>query len=310
MSLLATWRATLRAAAISFSLALLTAPAMAGHFADLAAEMKASTTDDALALVKNDEEAVRFFEIESLTKRLPPTGAERERVRQRLQTLVELCALTEKDSPRVDASAIAKSTKSAVVYRDVGEQEGRNWLGESLSRLRNIRIDWRPKLPNGPNVPQMPYWVTYLLWGLLGAAVLFFVFLAFRHFDWKRRLARRAKALVEDHEPERSLDEWLTAADGFAAEGKHREAVRALYLACLLRFDEARVARFDRRETNWEHLARIEKSPRKPADLDFRTPTRAFDEIWYGFRTQGLPDVERFRVWYSEVTQMVKETPK
>jgi hypothetical protein len=72
-------------------------------------------------------------------------------------------------------------------------------------------------------------------------------------------------------------------------------------LACLLRFDEHGVARFDRGQTNWEHLARVEASPKRPPSLDFRRATQAFDRIWYGFQCLGAPDVADFRGWYEDV---------
>jgi hypothetical protein len=129
---------------------------------------------------------------------------------------------------------------------------------------------------------------------------------AINRFSWSKRLERRAKALLDEDEPERSLDEWLEMADKLEREGKYREAVRSLYLACLLKIDEARIARFERSQTNWEHLARIEASPRRPAELEFREATMAFDHIWYGMRVDGSTDVMRFRNWYRQVTEAVK----
>ena len=112
--------------------------------------------------------------------------------------------------------------------------------------------------------------------------------------------------MLEDDEPERSLDEWLAEADTLQAQGRYREAVRALYLASLLRFDEARVARFQRGQTNWEHLTRIEASPTMPKDLDFRATTRLFDRIWYGRIVRGKEDVDQFRAWYLNITNTLR----
>ncbi len=93
------------------------------------------------------------------------------------------------------------------------------------------------------------------------------------------------------------------------SEGRYREAVRALYLACLLRFDEALVARFDRAQTNWEHLHRIEGSVRKPQGLDFRTPTSLFDRVWYGYQGKGRDEVNQFRQWYMGITESLQRSP-
>ncbi len=107
--------------------------------------------------------------------------------------------------------------------------------------------------------------------------------------------------MLDEDEPERTLDEYLELADKLVSEQRFREAVRCLYLACLLRLDEERVIRFHRGQTNWEHLARFESSPKRPPGLDLRSPTQAFDLIWYGMRPTGLEDVEKFRQWYQQV---------
>ena len=146
-----------------------------------------------------------------------------------------------------------------------------------------------------------------IVWGLLAVAIIVFGYFGIKHFQWKKALRRKAKAVLEDDEPERTLDEWLAIADEYSLQGKFREAVRALYLACLLKFDEAGVARFIRGETNWEHLSRIRSSGRLPNGLDFTPATKAFDRIWYGFHVQGNEDVESFRVWYQEVRDRLQE---
>jgi hypothetical protein len=150
------------------------------------------------------------------------------------------------------------------------------------------------------------YW---LFWALIAGGLCFLAWFAVKHFKWKQRLQRRASTLLEDSEPERSLDEWLELADRLESEGRYREAVRALYLACLLRFDEALVARFDRGQTNWEHLYRIEQSARKPEGLDFRTPTNLFDRVWYGYQGKGAEEVGLFRQWYLRITESLQGSP-
>jgi hypothetical protein len=235
-------------------------------------------------------------------------GARRERLAKRLRAMVELKAMGELSSAapattRESAIQEARQIKASVQYRDAGVDEESNWLGRSLGRLRNLRPNFRlPEGPRGPGLLAFGPVLIYLMWGLLGLGVAYLLYLALRHVRWRNTLARRARAVLEDDEPDRSLDEWLDQADTLAAEGKHREAVRALYLACLLRFDEHRIARFARGETNWEHLARIQASAQLPSDLDFRPPTQAFDRIWYGKLTRGQADVDQFRAWYQEIT--------
>ncbi len=201
--------------------------------------------------------------------------------------------------------------KSSPFYRDDQKTQS-NWWERAAESFGN----WLRKLFNGSERPSkidaappaiLGVWAIYLMWVVLACAALAFVALALKHFRWRFHLKRKSKALLEEDEPERSLDEWLERADALEAEGRYREAIRCLYLACLLRFDEARIARFDRGQTNWEHLYRIRKSPSLPGGLDFEPATQAFDGIWYGMRTRGQEDVAMFRAWYQSISHALME---
>lgn len=224
--------------------------------------------------------------------------------------MIAIRAAAEGTESKETANSQAKEIKASPLYRDPGIQEQSNWLDGALKRL----ADLIPKRGTPPdiNLPQssIPSWIVPGMWVLLALAVGVFGYFAIRHFSWKRALKRKATAVLEDDEPERTLDEWLLLADEHAAAGRYREAVRAMYLSCLLKFDEAGVARFVRGETNWEHLHRISISPKKPATIDFRPPTQTFDRIWYGFHVKGLEDVEQFRAWYQQITEQLRGVKK
>jgi hypothetical protein len=208
-------------------------------------------------------------------------------------------------TPQV-VSGQAKNIKSNPFFRDSGVHDESNWLTLALQRLferlRNTRSEPSVRPVKAPNVGGGRLLV-YVVVGLLAGMVATFLFYVAKHINWKRSLSRKAHAMLSDEEPERSVDEWLSLADALTREGRFREAVRCLYLACLLRFDESNVARFERSQTNWEHLARIQASARRPADVDFLPPTQAFDQIWYGMRVRGVEDVDQFRIWYGQITQ-------
>ena len=197
------------------------------------------------------------------------------------------------------------------MYRDPGVREQSNWLSGAAERLNNIHPDCDCNQPasnvNAPNVPSVGPWLIPAFYVILGLGLVAFLVFALNKFAWSKRLERRAKALLDEDEPERTVDEWLEMADRLERDGKYREAVRCLYLASLLKIDEARIARFERSETNWEHLARIESSSTRPAGLQFREPTKAFDQIWYGMRVNGSEDVMRFRAWYRHVLDSVRQ---
>ena len=209
-----------------------------------------------------------------------------------------------------NATQIARDIKKNPVYRDAGVQEQANWMSSAAERLNNLQpsCDCNQSNASGPAVSGFGgHFIVYLVYIILGGALLAFIGYALSRYSWSKRLERRAKALLDDDEPERTLDEWLELANKLEKEGKYREAVRCLYLACLLKIDEARIARFERSQTNWEHLARIETSPNLPHGFEFRQATKAFDEIWYGMRIKGVEDVDRFRAWYKNVVEQVRQ---
>ena len=205
-----------------------------------------------------------------------------------------------------DAVEIAKRVKTAPEYRTAPAGSGANWLSRAVRGF----LDWLAKLlrrtnPDAPNlnIPKLalPGWLVYVVWALLAAAVVAGAIPLIRLIRFRvARRARRRKGIIED-EPERTKAEYLNLGDDLAARGDFRAAIRMRYLASLKRFDEARVARFDRGETNWEHLARIRASATRPKELDFTPATAAFDHFWYGFRPAARPDYDRFVAWYDEV---------
>lgn len=231
---------------------------------------------------------------------------EREAAVRFASDLVALNALEQKIQPAPEAKRQAESLKGSPVYRDPGAHQSSNWLGRALERLR-FRQRQSQQEQGMPDVSRLfGPWLTYVMWTVLGIAAAAILWYFARHANWLRRSRKPGPTLLDEDEPERTLDEWLAMAEQLRAEGRYREAVRCLYLACLLRFDEFRVARFDRGQTNWEHLHRIEKSPKLPPELDFRAATSAFDRIWYGQHPSGIEDLDRFRQWYTDVVAALR----
>jgi hypothetical protein len=205
------------------------------------------------------------------------------------------------DLSAASTAGTVKSIKSNPLFRDAGDAQDSNWIQTIFNRLG------RPKMPR-LNAPEgnlsgfsLPSFITPLMWTLLAGLVAFFAYQVAMHVQIKQRIRRKSGGLLEDNEPVRSQSEWLTLADQHEAAGEYRLAVRCLYIAMLLSFDEYRVARFDRRQTNWEHLARIEASPLYSAEIGFRELTQRFDRIWYGHQSIGLGDVAEFRAAFSNI---------
>lgn len=298
-------------ALIGISIALTTALSSAGPYRDLQRELsKVTSPSEVIQEVSSSKVASEQSDIKAEIESLSNQDADKANVAKDLRSLVDLAALSEgRESASVKLDEV-RSIKQSPFYRDQGIDRRRNWFSDALERLKNLRLkrpDPRPVI--GRQFDGLGQWVVYIMWTLLVGGVLTLLYYSIRYVDWKKALTRKARTLLEDDEPERTLDEWLQLADSHSAAGRYREAVRALYLACLLKFDEHNVARFDRSETNWEHLARIQTSPLKPVDLDFTDATREFDRVWYGRMERGSSDVDLFRSWYERLSGTLGRRP-
>lgn len=204
----------------------------------------------------------------------------------------------------------AAKIKTDPRYNERLEGKSANWVARSFENLRKLltrpATNRTPSQIAPPNLSILGWIIIGLGWTALAIAILAFLYFVVRFFQWRGKLAKRARAVLDEDEPDRTLDEWLALANDYEQRGMYREAVRCLYLASLMKFDEHHVAFFDRGQTNWEHLARIEASSRLPLGLQFRQPTQDFDQIWYGFRVNGTIDVAKFRAYYQDVVEQLR----
>jgi len=207
--------------------------------------------------------------------------------------------------PQSEAKAITNSPQ----YLDVGTSQSSNWIAQSYKRLAEMlsRIK-APRPPAGASAPSLGglRWLVNVMWGLLVAGVCVFLILVIRNFAWKKASKKMGVGMLDSDEPDRTADEWLDQAAALERAGKFREAVRCLYIAALIRIDEAKVARFIRTETNWEHFDRITLSPKKPPELEFRPATKSFDCIWYGDEPATAANVAHFREFYLRTTELLR----
>lgn len=209
-----------------------------------------------------------------------------------------------------DAQQQAEQILSSPLYVDYGEKEGRNWLDRLGRRISEIIAALLEKLFNrSPQIGSLPGalplgFVTTIAWVLLAIALLVALVFVLMHIKIRAR-RKRVGGILEEDEPERTASEWLDRANSLEAEGRYREAVRCLYIASLVRFDESNVARFIRHETNWEHLYRIEASPKMPEEADFRDLTQSFDQIWYGNLKATGDDVRYFKEKYITLCRLL-----
>jgi hypothetical protein len=133
--------------------------------------------------------------------------------------------------------------------------------------------------------------------GAVGAVLLLGVLLAVigvaavRHWTSSPEAPPKPKALPSELPPEDAVrpDEqpspvlWRQAED-LARTGRHREAVRALYLAVLSLLHAQRLVRYETTRTNGEYVRQIRFAPEAPVGLaeQFERLTNRFEALWYG----------------------------
>jgi hypothetical protein len=91
----------------------------------------------------------------------------------------------------------------------------------------------------------------------------------------------------------RTAAEWLADADGLAAAGDLRRAVRALYLALLSALCRRRLLRYDPARTNGEYVRSFRGPPEDRAV--FRHVTLLSDAAIYGDFAPGADDYQQAR---------------
>ena len=188
--------------------------------------------------------------------------------------------------------------------------EGGNWL-ERLARRVGAAIEalLRKLFGSGPQMSPLSLnlplgFVIPIAWALLAVALLAGLIFVLMRVKIRAR-KKRVGGMLEEDEPERTAREWLDRANDLELAGRYREAVRCLYIASLVRFDESNVAKFVRNETNWEHLYRIEASPRMPEGAEFRELTQSFDMIWYGNLRATGDNVRYFKEKYITLCRLL-----
>lgn len=282
-------------------------------FGDLAGDAAAAGTEAEFkqALVDNKTDPAA----KSLLRNYKPgdwqSNKSRIADRSRIQALVNGEAGTAPNSGTATSttSAPAKEAKKIVdspLYRDSEAVESKSWLDDAIKRLG----EWLEGLfnaPQGPNVqvPTLPF-LQQIVWTLLILAVAAFLFFVAKQlWESKRRKIARASGVLDEDEPLLPADEWLDKAAALKAEGRFREAVRCLYLACLMRLDEAGQLRFNRHHTNWEHLHRlVDRSG--PGRGVMREATQLFDNTWYGHLTATSENVDQMQAHYKSVVEEIK----
>ncbi len=217
--------------------------------------------------------------------------------------------------PVSEPATQAKEILSNPLYREsLDTTKGESWLGKALENLFEKIGDWFSNMfkskESSPSIGGLgagEFIIQGIIVILIAILIGFLIFMIAQIRLKKKSSIVGEEGLVSDEEAKRSADQWIREADRLAADGLFREAIRCLYLACLIRMDEQRVLRFERHETNWEHLLRFRDLPTKPGGFDLLPATQKFDLAWYGLVPQAQSDVDWFKEEYQQLLNGLRQ---
>lgn len=204
--------------------------------------------------------------------------------------------------------------KKDPIYHDQGGLTESSWMADSAKKMQDWfdSLDFRVETPAGaaPNFPSIsPDFIEAAIYIALAACALMLIKVFAPFFKRNIKVAKSRSGLITEEEAGLSIDEWLARADEFIADGRHREAVRCLYIACLIRLDESKKLDLKSFETNWEHYRRFTRN-KFSQQFDLKTPTEGFDQFWYGNKDCTESDALQFRSYYESVTETLKVASK
>ena len=160
-------------------------------------------------------------------------------------------------------------------------------VGKSTKDFLTRVLDWLGRLFRFGGVAPVrsSSIMLYPLLALLIAGLAYlaaFVILRRNRDTSKKKTPRKTKSSVLDPELEdsRDSDEWLVAARELANMGDYLQALRAAFVATLLRLDAAGFIKYEPSMTNGEYLRATRKLP--SFFSRFQSIVRSFDAGWYG----------------------------
>lgn len=190
-----------------------------------------------------------------------------------------------------EARRRAEEILSRDIFRDV-EARRRDGLTDLIERVLSWLFDQDlPEVDAPSSLPAvslpLPGPVFFIVMGVLFAiAIGGFLFFSRTKNDAENTAAPLITEAIADPR-ERSPDAWIGDAASLAAQGKYREALRALYLATLVSLDRSAWIRFEPSLTNWQYLRQMKTGTVRN---DFRQFTSTFDVKVYGGETVGEAD--------------------
>lgn len=269
----------------------------------------ATTSEEIVVLLQNVPSRVGHPVFDDI-RNIYPTKSEAFALRERILASLDLEIDTnwvsaDKESAAERASALA----SELVTPETEVRElrvGFDWLVDLIEAILFWLFGgWVEEPERSGSIPSMN-WLQYLVWGVILLALAIGIVLLVRHVKINKETAARKRGLIEEHEEGMTSDDWLQKGDEHILAGRFRDAVRAFYLGCLIRLDEAGTLIFKKDETNWEHFRRYEKFSRQIENFDLYKATDMFDRTWYGLVEAAEQEALEVRTIYESLLINIK----
>ncbi len=100
-------------------------------------------------------------------------------------------------------------------------------------------------------------------------------------------------------------DGWLERAHELAESGQYRRALRATFLAALLRLDSAGAVEYARSRTNGDYLVHLRHRGQRQIEESFGPLSSTVDEHWYGDRETGREQFEHGLSLYGRIDRQL-----
>lgn len=175
------------------------------------------------------------------------------------------------------------------------------WLGEILAPIVEPVAEWLAPLFGGGGAAGSGVVILRAILAIIGiVAIVAVVVLVIRNV--RGSMTSDVAHLATQRELKLTSAEARAEAERLFQAGNFREALRSLYLATLLRLDEAGRLRFDRSLTNQEVLSTTRLHGDQMLLAQLSPLVDRFDNVWYGGAPCSADDYRAFssladRVW-------------
>jgi hypothetical protein len=204
--------------------------------------------------------------------------------------------------------------RQLLATRPVTTDSGGNWLNQQIAKLLQAISDWLGRL-NPPGTSGSPFAPARLIaYLVVGAPVLLVAWVLVRAMRRRRRRAALPAAAPSDiHAPVVSAAADLPAdplsyAETLASQGRHRDAVRALYGGAARHLADVGAVTRMRTRTNLEMVRDVRASAPALAPA-FSRLTADFETAWYGHADPGGAGFHRARESFEAILDAPANKP-